>query len=247
MHNKHNHDANTWKRISIYSLALILGLAVTALGAPDYFDREPTNTTFAANKPVINGATYDDIRQGEAPTCALLASLSAAARSGIDLSQNIKHLGGNNYSVKLFVNNSWCDIKVCFKGWTQYDPIPNDEGEFWVALYQRAYLSALNVDCSDANHNKWAVVRDGKKTDPDKDSQHWLRTYIALTTVTGRETELWNLNQADAAATIKRIREALEKKRCVVVGTKGCDKDLVADKVCLVGGHAYTVTAAGAD
>jgi hypothetical protein len=239
--NGHRRNPNDWKRPFIYSLVSVLGLALTAMGAPDYFDRKPINTKFAEDKPVVNGATFDDIRQGEAATCSLMASLSAAARSGLDLSRNIKHLGGKDYSVKLFVKGVWTEVKVVFAGFTKYDPLPNDEGEYWVALYQRAYLKALEVDCSDPDDAKWGAVKDGKE---DRD---WLRPSIALRTVTGRPVEVWCLDREDAVRTIKRIREAVEKRRCVVVTTKGKNSELVADKTCLVGCHAYNATATGED
>jgi hypothetical protein len=224
----------------------LAGFAFTARAAPNYFDGKTTDTSFAADKPVVNGARYDDIRQTGTPTCSVLAALSAAAHSGIDLSQKIKHLGGQEYSVTLFTGNIWSDVKVSFNGWTKYDPAPNDPGEFWVALYQRAYLTSFDVDCSDADAHKWAAVRDGKKTDHEKDSQPWQRMSVALTTVTGRQAEVWEWDKDDPAATVGRIRDALAMKRCVVVGTIAVSgKDLVEDKVCLVPNHTYTVMAAG--
>ena len=234
MLNEHNRASNMWRGVFLFSIAGILGIAVTALGAADYFDRKPSNTNYAANKPVIKGATYDDIRQGQAPTCSLLASLSAAAHSGIDLSKNIKHLGGKDYSVKLFIKNEWADVKVSFKGWVGHDPVANDAGEFWVALYQRAYLRAFGVDCSDADGNKWKAA---------KDSADWLRMSVALRTVTGEQVDIWWLEAKDPAGAVKRVRAALEKKRCIVIGT-GVIPEV---KVCLAENHAYTVMAAGAD
>jgi hypothetical protein len=232
----------------ICSLVLSLCLALTALAAPSYFFIAPVESPFAADRPIINGATYDDVRQTGAPTCCLMAALSAAARSDIDLGKNLKYLGDNQYSVRLFLKGKWTPVITSFHGWTKYDPAPSEAGEFWVSLYQRAYLEALNIDCSDADVSKWAVVKDGKKTDQEKDDQPWLSCSTALTAVTGRRIELWRLDSDDPDASIRRIRDALGSRQCVVVATRGrSDKELVEDKVCLVENHAYTVTAAGPD
>jgi hypothetical protein len=232
----------------VFSLVLSMSLAAATLGAPNYFDGKPNESPFAADKPVVNGATWDDIRQPNAPTCSLMASLSAAARSGIDLSRNIRHLGDNEYAVNLFLKGSWSQVRVTFDGWLPLDPAPNDPGEFWPALFQRAYLSALNVDCSDADIGKWASVKLGSKTDPQKDFQEWCSIHTALAAVTGQTVEGVKLDQGAPAATVKFIREAFEQKRCVVLAIiDGSAEDRLMGKVCLVKRHAYPVTAVGPD
>lgn len=211
-------------------------------------DRDATGTKFTAETPVVNGASYDDVVQTQAPTCSLLAALSAAAHAKFDLASNVKHLGDNRYSVRLYIDNQWKEWQTTFDGWTIHDPDAKDPGEFWVALYQRAYLAACGVDCSDADTANWAAVNNGRRSDPKNDSQEWQTCSRALNMITGKQTEVWTLDQKDPAATVRKIRKVLDQNHCVVVWSDdGCVKKVVDPKSCLVTNHAYTVIAAGPD
>src|SRR5262249_36604780 len=115
-------------------------------------------------------ATYDDIRQGTAGTCVFLSSLSSAAMQGnLNLAGRITYLGHYNYAVKLYNPDSeqMTDLLVTFDGTKVldgdgyvFDP-GTPSNEFWVLLYQRAYLtmmSVLDLNFKDPDYAMYALT-----------------------------------------------------------------------------------------
>ncbi len=95
--------------------------------------------------PVVAGATFTDIRQGEAPLCQTAAALAEAAKQGHNFGNDIKAFTGTLFDVKLYGNLS--RQQVYFDGWTNdHDLVPAAPGEFWTVLMQRARLQALGLN-----------------------------------------------------------------------------------------------------
>lgn len=110
---------------------------------------------FNAFKPVINGASFNDIAQGGSNNCFILASMSAAAARGVDLASRITYTGNGLYSVALFKKEldgryTPTTINVYFAGTLQpTDPTAHfrgQEGESWTVIMNRALATLLNVD-----------------------------------------------------------------------------------------------------
>lgn len=104
---------------------------------------------------VIGGQSPDDIRQGEDGTCSFLSSLAACAQRGMDLGCRINYLGNYQYSVRLFKDGAWFNQVVDFgHRMLSTDPKAAVEGETWVILYQRAFVSAFRGQL-DEHHSAW--------------------------------------------------------------------------------------------
>lgn len=103
---------------------------------------------FNAYVTAIYGAQRDDVHQGGGPTCWLLASLSAVAVN-TNLANRITYLGSGNYRVTLY--NAQGQTRYQYVNFTgernNADPNfnPNQEGESWVVIMQRAVLQELNI------------------------------------------------------------------------------------------------------
>jgi len=97
---------------------------------------------FNAYKWAINGATYTDIYQGDDTNCGSMSAISAAAYSGMDLSKRIQYLGNHVYRVSLYTSPGVLSyFDVTFDGTrSTLEPRfnPNQEGEFWVIVLERA-------------------------------------------------------------------------------------------------------------
>src|SRR5205807_2587243 len=83
-----------------------------------------------------------DVNQEKSPICTIGAALSSAAAHA-DVSRNIRYLGNNKYSVRLFQDRKSVKETVYFNGeWTDADFAPTqirqdgvltgiNDGEFW--------------------------------------------------------------------------------------------------------------------
>ena len=217
------------KAVRMLLLALLLGLG-GGLAVP----AEPA-LGFDPGDVVIAGATYDDVYQGAAPTCSLLAALSAAAWSGVDLGKSVRHLGGGRFAVVL----DGKEEVVAFDGRRQaIDPAPRPETprEFWPVLFQRAYLQRFRVDASGNDVELWVAVVNGKHTEPG--AQEWRRPSVALRAVTGKPARCFAPRERGAR---QALAEALRARRPVVAATAVGVKDGAAS--ILVANHAYAVLA----
>lgn len=162
-----------------------------------------------------NGATFGDIQQKNSATCVLLASMGAAAYSGVDLGSRIGYSGDGNYTVKLFVANLWTDVPVYFDGTinTQSDPAAITENESWVILYQRAYLARVT---SFQNERAALSATTGKLTN-------------LITTKSG--------NPVDADFDI--IAQAVVARKAITAGTSYTPSEITDSRI--VASHMYTV------
>jgi Ca2+-binding RTX toxin-like protein len=180
------------------------------------------------------GATYNDIYQANIGTCVFLSALSGAAAAGIDLASRISYLGNYTYEVMLYnPGTEQAEYRqVTFDGTLQTytldlfglppqtgqidpSPAPDQEGESWTLLFQRAYLqmtsalgeaiSLLAVDFTDAQ--------------------------IAMYALTGRSVSIADGDYGDAGS----VRAALQAGQVVIAGNHGGETSLIAND------HAYTV------
>src|SRR5262249_21290215 len=166
-------------------------------GAWDGWDTGRVDTyrdVFNAWNPVVDRVSPDDVRQGMAPSCAVLAALAAAAHAGIPLAHGISYLRNHKSRVRLSDDEGRPVYQtVTFDGtWTDNDPQParDSQGrllpEFWTILYQRAYLQQMAVDYRVLDADQW-VSRTGKV---------WKSPQVALFTVTGWEAQWVDLRRA---------------------------------------------------
>jgi Ca2+-binding RTX toxin-like protein len=103
---------------------------------------------FNAYVVAVNGATRDDVRQGGGPTCWALSAISAVAVH-TDLASRITYLGYGTYRVSMFdASGNPVNQYVSFTGQrNNADPNfdPNQEGESWVLITQRAILQQMGL------------------------------------------------------------------------------------------------------
>jgi RTX calcium-binding nonapeptide repeat (4 copies) len=167
-------------------------------GAVDTF-----RDVFNFNSPAPNGTSPNDVFQDSPPSCALVAALAAAAKTGMPLAQGIKYLGHHQYQVRLYAADGRPVYqKVFFDGtWTDNDPQPPRDARgrllpvFWTILYQRAYMQQMDVDWHNPDGAHWT----------SRNGQAWQDPVVALFTVTGRQTN-W---VSTSAATPQAMRDAL--------------------------------------
>jgi hypothetical protein len=144
-------------------------------------------TDYNAHQWTVNGATFDDIKQGGAGTCVFLSGLSGAAKQGIPLASRISYLGNYNYNVQLFkADGSAYNQQVYFDGSISYpdgkrwDPWTTNSSEYWTILYQRAYIKMttnLDVDFKDPDNAMAAVT--GRSVNSDDFSAAQVESALA--------------------------------------------------------------------
>lgn len=198
------------------------------------FDGESVDTyrfDFNPTAPFVNGASLSDVYQGISPTCPIVAALASAARAGMPLAQGIRYLGNQRYQVRLYDASGKAVYQtVTFDGtWTDNDAQPARDAkgrqlpEFWVVLYQRAYLQYMNVDTRNADANQW-VSTTGK---------FWNSPQLALSTITGKHATWTGV----ISARPETLQTALQQGRMVLSLTKEHGtRDGIVDW------HVYVVT-----
>lgn len=176
----------------------------------DFLDRGPyegwreyqdkgTGYDIVANEFTRNGATNTDVVQGNGPTCWLMASISAAQDNGFDVSRRIRHLGDGWFQVGLYdTSGNYTYERVYFNGNDvdgdvitsntprSADPGSTEEGEFWVTLYQRAYLQSRGLSLTNPpagnSHGPLESITGRQTTSyfPNFGSLDLLRLYISV-------------------------------------------------------------------
>lgn len=210
---------------------------------PSHYDWPGDGRLFDPCAPVVNGADECDVLQGSSPTCAFLSSLSAAVRGKwVDPATSIKHLGGARYSVRLWNHKTgyWSDVEVTYRGHNERDPLPRDPGEFWVALYQRAYLRLWDVNPDD----DWR-----SPGSPCDGTYMYMSPGMALRAIVGRTYERHLTAARSEAELATHIGAAWggHARRPVVIGTYPDKSDSRYGHGIFVGQHAYTVLSANKD
>ncbi|WP_254506661.1 calcium-binding protein [Anatilimnocola floriformis] len=126
-------------------------------GSNGEFTSGDEGNDFNAYRPVINGATFNDIAQGNSNNCFILSSMGDAAQNGVDMASRITYTGNGNYNVSLFRRSSTgtytaTTIPVYFDGTLRStDPTAHfrgQEGESWPIIMNRALANLLGVDLS---------------------------------------------------------------------------------------------------
>jgi hypothetical protein len=189
-------------------------------------------------------ATASDIHQQLANTCSLLSSLAAFTRTaGTDLAARIGYdAAADKYLVPLFLNNQWTNVAVSFNGtWSDNDPYPGPAAadgsrDYWVLLYQRAYLQAMNVNTNSLDSSQWAV----RGTQPsDLVKQNWRYPAVALQAVTGFPA---TSRQTTGDADLQAVAGAVHGGHDVLANTQTWpDKRSLVDGTGLIFSHTYTV------
>ena len=176
-----------------------------------------------------------DVLQGSADTCAISSVLAAVAGTSWSLEDGLVPIrtGGKitGYKVRLFEPNAQGIYKaawktVAFNGTlTKADPAPTDGGEYWVAMYTRAFVQQQNATL-DGNY----------RTTPN--------AFRALTGFTSETFDPTFAFGSETRTQALRIKHALDAGRPIVAGTI----DVAGDPLLIPGGggvianHAYTLT-----
>lgn len=166
----------------------------------------------------VNGATYDDVIQGASNACWIDSAMSSAAFHGVNFASRISYAGNNWYNVGIYSGvgtvGAYVTESVYFDGTVNSHDArlnPNQEGETWALLTQRAYLELRGLSIS-------ATVP-GNPGHP-------------LQNFTGRNSTWIGMD-------FNRMSTALSANQNVVCLTKGTADQL--STTMLVPFHAYTV------
>lgn len=199
-----------------------------------------TDVDYNAYVWAIGGATYTDAYQGSSATCWLVSAISSVAQSGVDLANRISYFGDGLYGVTLYnspsgyydpANGGWTTVYVAFDGTTttaDAQPNPNQEGESWVIITQRAYLQVRGLSLT-SPPSGWGEG--------------------PLTAFTGRLSTTYDRSGAQfVGQDFSNIWQALNNGRAVVADT--ADSQSALTTTTLIPFHQYTVvridaTAAG--
>ena len=188
---------------------------------------------FNAYTPAINGATFNDIAQGNSANCFILASMSAATARGINLASRITYLGNGLYSVALFKPASSggytpTTINVYFDGTLRAtDPTAhfrNQEGESWPLIMNRALATLLNVNLETTGGGYAGTVL-AAITGRAPTTQTWIDNSGALSPFTPDPFLTMLFNVANAIPT--------------VVGTRNTDAEMGSNL--FASNHVYVV------
>lgn len=207
----------------------------------DYLDGGPGNDTFYGGEGfdtyfndfgdilMSDPADPDHVHQGSAGTCVVLASLAAAADSGVDLASRVRQTGENQYSVPLFrPGTGWITQTVYFDGqWTDNDPMLTSAGDAWALIYQRAFLQEMGVRWNDTDYANWA----------NRYGDRFQRADAALIAITG--TANWNPAPTTglSAADLSNLTLAVMANRPAIALTRTGSLSSYG----LIEDHAYTV------
>jgi len=113
--------------------------------------RNTYKDAFNLSQWATDGMTRDDVDQGTGGTCSILSVLASAGEKGL-LNDAITYLGNNQYRVRVYAIDSQgftspTTQTVFFDGtWTDTDPKPSKQLDFWTILYQRAVLQQQGVN-----------------------------------------------------------------------------------------------------
>lgn len=191
---------------------------------------EGFDTFFKDYGDVLNvTSSSDNVKQGAAGTCVILASLAAVRDSGVDLAARVTKTGTNQYSVPLYrPGTGWVTQTVYYDGqWTDNDPMVTSASDAWVLIYQRAYLQEMGVRWSDPDQSAWA----------SKYGDRFQRADSALVAITGagnwRNAAASGLTTAD----LSDLTTAVANRRPVIVLTRSGSLSSYG----LIEDHAYTV------
>ena len=172
----------------------------------------------------VEGAEYDDIRQGQIGDCYFMASLSAVAKANPGfLSKSIRLNADGTYPVRFFKKGKPVYVRVD-NDFPQKNGRPiygssSDSGELWVAVMEKAYAKLNN-----------GYEKIGKGGWPEN----------ALQTITGIDAKNYSTG-VNAANLYARIQGAVQGGSPITAGT-GQNENIAASG--LVPSHAYTVVGA---
>jgi hypothetical protein len=193
-----------------------------------------------------DGASIEDVQQGTSGTCTILATLAAAAESGINLANNITYLGNNVYRVRLFnvslfglydsptyenvyFDGTWysSDAQPAFQRASDGSPTGPPTGAFWTTIYQRAVLQLNGVNWRDP----LAV-------------ENWSFSLAeAHAEILGNDD--WHTIDSSDSTLPMLLRAALQNGQAVTASTPDWGKDAngkpIVEKDGIIGDHAYAL------
>ena len=146
---------------------------LSGMGGTDYFNGGAGFDTYKDdfNKSQWStGYSHLDVNQEASPICTIAAAIAESA-DHVNLSPDIKYLGGDSYTVRMVKNGSFTAVPVTFNGtYTDNDLQPTqfrdasgaltgrNNGEFWTTMYARAYLKMSGVNYSDPDTDHWGTA-----------------------------------------------------------------------------------------
>ncbi len=173
----------------------------------------------------LNALSFTDVAQGNSNTCAFAATLSAVARTDFDLASGIRYNGQvadgyHIFEVRMFKENGgeflpqW--IEVPFDGRLSPGDLQSlDRGEFWPALYLRAF-----------------------KTFSFDEGSSFAQLGNAMRALTGSAS-----NRSEVVATFaqaQQVKESLENGQTITAGSRD-DSASIDPTSGIVAQHAYSV------
>ena len=181
----------------------------------------------------VEGATLDDIKQGNIGDCYFFSTVGSLC-SYPNFLENIFSTKERNedhvYGVYLYLNGRWklvlVDDYLPYKGnyFKQVSFSTSFQNELWVALIEKAWAKVNGCYARIANggfcYEAFDVLTEAFTEHIE------LRFYRNPS----KHEELW-----------KKMEEALEKKYVMTAGTFGGDVDIDLEEVGLYNGHAYTL------
>ena len=194
----------------------------------------PYTYQYASGSLFQNGASYQDIAQGEVGDCYFLASLAVTAfRSPSTIQNMFTDNGDNTYTVRFYKNDGVADYVTVdrylptYAGGLPYAKTPNSE--LWVALAEKAYAQV--------NQSGW-IEQDGTNSYFGIDLG---ASYYAIPHVTGRNT--WQIYNPSGIVDTNPIKNAFNAGQMITVGSKdsGVASNVVAKhEYVLVGYNSST-------
>lgn len=194
--------------------------------------------------------SYNDIQQQSSASCIFASSLAAVARTDFDFASHIKYAGSDGesykYKVKLYHHETlkakW--VTVRYDGTREsVDMGYSDKGEFWTALYLRAYANMYKFKLSEL-----AAPQD--QDAPDSNALY-RTTRTAMQTITGAKAD-WDDITSNATSQQQKIQKAIASGNAVMAVTmknpsttnpskKDIPKKGSVGNTGLIYGHGYTV------
>ena len=181
----------------------------------------------------VDGATLDDIKQGDIGDCYFFSTVGALCSYSefFDKLFQIKDKSEDHvYGVYLYLNGRWklvlVDDFLPYKGLVikELSFSTSFQNELWVALIEKAWAKVngcyARIGCGGFCYEAFDVLTEAFTEHIE------LRFYKSK----NKQEELWN-----------KMQQAIKKKYVMAAGTYGDDVDFDLEEVGLCYGHAYTL------
>ena len=233
----------------------VQGDSAAELGALTFDYSEMTGDLF------VNGINFDDIKQGQAGTCYLVAAACSFAEADASIiTEMFKDNGDGTYGVRFYDNNldeMWVTVDSYAPSNNEYTTVLSGNesgtlnGEKWVALLEKAYAQANETGAfsrgSDSSKNRYSAIEGGwmdALTHLSGNTTTTVSYYYTGTGSTGTGLNGW----ASAAGNLTLWNNFQNQAIYAINNNKalwlGSFDDTFADNGSreLVGGHAFAIT-----